>query len=245
MTLQVIQYTELLVEMAAKKRGERTRWRAVVGLESIKAVCRLLLLRLTRSRPLVTPPLPEREIDPSKLEDSANNNGVDGLAYAEEQLSDFPPSEKAKPVSGDDRWTMPRTGLSMPSLPHSGDIASYLHSRVLTADDIKPPKTLLHRVRGYGELAEIIFILRPVLYAMILAHFAQQKGRDGRKNWTPWLIGVAMEYGARQLAKKDMQDRIAGGWRGLSKLEREELRKRAWAMGWWVMRGAFYENVTK
>jgi peroxin-16 len=31
----------------------------------------------------------------------------------------------------------------------------------------------------------------------------------------------------------------------LTGLEREELKKRGWALGWWAMRGAFYENVTK
>jgi peroxin-16 len=36
-----------------------------------------------------------------------------------------------------------------------------------------------------------------------------------------------------------------GGLRGLTGLEREELTKRGWGLSWWVMRGAFYENITK
>ncbi|AEO61125.1 hypothetical protein MYCTH_2096690 [Thermothelomyces thermophilus ATCC 42464] len=64
--LQVVQYVELLCEMAAKRRGERVRWRVVVLLEAVKAVCRLLLMRITRSRPLVTPVLPEREPIPEE-----------------------------------------------------------------------------------------------------------------------------------------------------------------------------------
>ena len=31
----------------------------------------------------------------------------------------------------------------------------------------------------------------------------------------------------------------------MTQLEKEELKKRGWAMGCWAMRGAFYENVTK
>lgn len=54
-----------------------------------------------------------------------------------------------------------------------------------------------------------------------------------------------MEYGCRQLAKRDFRERVAGGLRGLTGLEREELRKRGWSMGWWLLRGAFYENITK
>ncbi|KAH3915160.1 hypothetical protein HBI56_014780 [Parastagonospora nodorum] len=225
--LQIIQYTELLWEMAAKRKGEKVRWRVIVLLEIIKAVCRLLLLRLTNSRPLLSPPLPQREIDPSSLEDSTAS--ADGM--------DTPPSERSVEA---ENWTMPRTGLSMPSLPDSSDISNYLLSKVLTADDIKPPKALLHRVNGKGELAEALYILRPVIYALAMQQFS-----GDRKSWRPWLIGVSIEYGARQLAKKDFQERLAGGLRGLTGLEREELKKRGWALGWWMMRGAFYENITK
>ncbi|KAF2746786.1 peroxisomal membrane protein pex16 [Sporormia fimetaria CBS 119925] len=225
--LQMIQYTELLWEMSAKRKGEKTRWRVIVMLEAVKALCRLILLRLTNSRPLVSPPLPQREVDPSTLEEaSASSNGMD-----------TPPTESAVEA---ENWTMPRTGLSMPSLPNSSDISSYLLSKVLTADDIKPPKALLHRVSGKGELAEVLYILRPVIYAMAMQRFS-----GDRKSWTPWLVGLSIEYGARQLAKKDFQERLAGGLRGLTGLEKEELRKRGWALGWWMMRGAFYENITK
>jgi len=225
--LQMIQYTELLWEMAAKRKGEKVRWRVVVLLEVVKAFCRLLLLRLTNSRPLLSPPLPQREVDPSSLEDSsAASNGMD-----------TPPNERSVEA---ENWTMPRTGLSMPSLPNSSDISSYLLSKVLTADDIKPPKALLHRVSGKGELAEVLYILRPVIYALAMQHYT-----GDRKSWRPWLIGLSIEYGARQLAKNDFQERLAGGLRGLTGLEREELRKRGWGMGWWMMRGAFYENITK
>lgn len=223
--LQVVQYTELLCEMAAKRKGEKTRWRVVVVLEAIKALCRLLLMRLTNSRPLLNPPLPEREADPSTLEDKEQ----DGV------LS--PPSEK----SDETQWTMPRTGLSLPTLPSSSDISDYLRSKALTADDIKPPKALLHRVSGVGELAEILYILRPVIYAAAMHYWATKN----KKSWQPWVLGITIEYGARQLAKKDLQERRAGGLRALTALEKDELRRRGWSLGWWLMRGAFYETFTK
>lgn len=210
--------------MAAKRKGERIRWRVVVLLEIIKALCRLLLLRLTNSRPLLSPPLPTRE-DPSILEGSSTQQDVETM-----------PVELAE----DSKWTMPRTGLSLPSLPDATDISSYLISKVLTPDDVKPPKALLHRITGKGEVAEWLYILRPVIYALAMARWSGDK-----KNWRPWLLGFGIEYGARQLAKQDFQDRFAGGLRGLTGLEKEELTKRGWALGWWVMRGAFYENITK
>ena len=229
----MLQYTELLVEMVAKRRAAASagRWRAVVGLEAVKAACRLLLLRLTNSRPLLSPPLPEREVDPSALEEEAPRGG--GRRRGGRR--------RASPGSSDDaKWTMPRTGLTLPSLPDSSDISSYLLSKVMKADDIKPPKALLHRVSGKGELAEILYILRPLIYALAMQHWSKDK-----KSWRPWLLGITIEYGARQLAKKDFQERISGGLRGLTGLERDELYKRGWNMAWWTMRGAFYENITR
>jgi peroxin-16 len=234
LTLRVLQYTVLLVEMVAKRRGgDKGRWRAVVGLEAVKAACRLLLLRLTNSRPLLSPPLPEREVDPSALEEEA--------AAPEGQPAEEGAAEGFSGSSSDDaKWTMPRTGLTLPSLPDSSDISSYLLSKVMKADDIKPPKALLHRVSGKGELAEILYILRPLIYALAMQHWSKDK-----KSWRPWLLGITIEYGARQLAKKDFQERISGGLRGLTGLEKEELHKRGWNMAWWTMRGAFYENITR
>ncbi|KAE8145709.1 peroxisome membrane protein [Aspergillus avenaceus] len=225
-TLQMVQYTELLWEMIARRRGQRARWRVVVLIELIKAICRLFLLRLTDFRPLVSPPLPERDVDPRSTEEGESDwNGMQ-----------TPVNERPFGLS----WSMPRTGLSLPSLPNVNDISGYLISKVLTADDIKPPKALLHRATGQGQLAEILYILRPVVYAL-----AMQKWHGGKMSWRPWLIGCGMEYGCRQLAKVDFRERLAGGLRGLTGLEREELKKRRWSMGWWLMRGAFYENVTK
>ncbi|KAL4881516.1 peroxisome membrane protein [Aspergillus karnatakaensis] len=226
LALQTVQYTELLWEMVARRRSEKVRWRVVVLIEIVKAICRLFLLRLTNSRPLVSPPLPEREVDPrSADEEDGDWNGMKS-----------PVSER----SSDLNWTMPRTGLSLPSLPDANDVSNYLISKVLTADDIKPPKALLHRVTGQGQMAEVLHILRPVVYALALQRF-----RGDKRSWRPWLIGFGMEYGCRQLAKADFRERVAGGLRGLTGLEREELKKRGWSMGWWLMRGAFYENITK
>ena len=231
-SLQVIQYTELLLEMMAKRRGEKTRWRVVVLLEAVKAICRLILLRLTNSRPLLTPPLPEREIVEEKQMD--------------DEMLPSPPSERTeRSEAGSEQWTMPRTSLTLPPLPSSDDISSYLLSKVLTADDIKPPKALLNRTSGFGEIAEVMFILRPVIYASAMAYWCQREDGKGKADWRPWLLGVSIEYGAQQLAKRDLKVRRPGGARGLTQLERAEIEKRGWSLGWWAMRGAFYQNVTR
>ncbi|KAE8454406.1 hypothetical protein EG329_000028 [Mollisiaceae sp. DMI_Dod_QoI] len=223
--LAVVQYTELLWEMTAKRKGEKIRWRVVVIIEIVKAVCRFLLLRITNSRPLVTPALPEREVIPEEN------------AEEEEEFDDegYVGSEASGPGSGGRRiepkeYKMKRTGLSLPVLPNPRDISSYLLSRVLTADDIKAPSALLNKVNGSAQLAEILHILQPVIYAIAMSRSKE------KSNWQPWLLGLSIEYAARQLRKDGLRT---------TALEREQWSKRGWAMGWWAMRGAFYENVTK
>lgn len=214
--LSMIQYTELLWEMTAKRRGERVRWRVVVILEIIKAICRLCLLKITNSRPLVTPPLPERDVIPEEPALSGDELSEDGY-----------PDERAKEAR---EYKMRRTGLTLPTLPNPGDISSYLLSKVLTADDIKAPKTLLNKANGSVQFAEWLHIIQPVIYAI-----AMSRSKD-KKVWQPWLLGLSIEYAARQLRKDGLRT---------TALEREQWNKRGWAMGWWAMRGAFYENVTK
>ena len=199
------------------------RWRVVVMLEVIKAICRVVLMGVTKSRPLVTPALAERELEPkTKEEDEGQWDGMDEMKGTEE-------------------WRMPRTGLKLPKLPEGSEIVDFLGKKVLTADDIKGPQRLLRRVTSnQGRVAEVMWILRPVIYAL-----AMQKWRENRKDWRPWVLGVSIEVGARQLAKRDLRQSVVGGMRGLTALEREELQKRGRGMGWWTIRGAFYENVTK
>ncbi|KAF2966736.1 hypothetical protein GQX73_g6848 [Xylaria multiplex] len=224
--LQIVQYTELLWEMAAKRRGQKMRWRVIIVLEALKAICRLLLMRITSSRPLVTPPLPEREPIPTE-DDQSDEDALKELMGEEPSSADE--NGSAKPAH-EKEWTMPRTKSSLPSLPSPGDVSSYLQSRVLTADDIKPAAKLLNTLSRSGQAAELLHIISPLVYAV-----AMSRSKD-KKSWAPWVIGLSIEYTARQL-----RDR---GFRSTS-LEQEEWGKRYWAAGWWTMRGAFYENVTK
>jgi peroxin-16 len=215
--------------MAAKRRGEKVRWRVVMLLEAIKAICKLLLLRVTNSRPLVTPVLPEREPIPEQEDRQSNEDALKELMGEESEESLLGLNDSTKPAH-EKEWTMPRTGSNFPSLPSPNDISSYLLSKVLTADDIKPATKLLNSLQGSAQAAEVLHILAPLVYAAALAR------SNNKKSWTPWLIGLSMEYAARQIRDKSFR---------ATALEREEWSKRAWTMGWWAMRGPAYENVTK
>lgn len=265
--LQVVQYTELLLEMWAKRRGEAVRWRVVVLIEAVKAFCRLLLLKITRSRPLVTPALPEREAidDPAEEEDDegkalaemmgedehqeqngdangttdkslANQDGANGNSNGHVTKANgngHPPQVNTLPLDGKKEWPMPRTGLSLPTLPSRGDISNYLLTRVLTADDIKPATKLLYTLYGSAHTAEVLHILSPLIYAIALS-----RSSDKRNGWTPWLIGLSVQVAARQLAQRAQT-------RNAPALEKEEWSRRGKQMWWWMMRGAAYENVVK
>ncbi len=266
--LKMAEYTQLLWEMVAKRRGgERTRWRVVVLLEMFKAFCRLVLSRLTNSRPLVSPPMPQREdFAPTDAESDTNEDlseedlkMVDDLdtfdakdAFGEAGVPTPPVSESDKvPIpSSTEPFNMPRTGIALPTLPMPEAVSSYLLSHVLTSDDVKPAQQLLHRLTSLqGQAAEVLYILRPVIYAILMQRLARSYGYEGtkwKKTWSPWLIGISVEYLSRQLARHDLSNRVPGGVRsGLSALEKDELKKRGWNMAWWTMRGAFYENITK
>ncbi|KAI1328225.1 peroxisome membrane protein [Xylariaceae sp. FL0255] len=224
--LQIVQYTELLWEMSAKRRGEKIRWRVVIILEAVKAICRLLLMRITNSRPPVTPALPEREPIPTEEENSDEDVLKELMG---EETDDLLMNGSAKPAH-EKEWAMPRTKLNLPSLPSAGDVSSYLQGRVLTAEDIKPAAQLLNTLSRSGQAAEVLHILSPLIYAIALS-----QSKD-KKSWAPWIIGLSIEYTARQLRERGLRN---------TSLENEEWGKRNWASGWWVMRGAFYENVTK
>ena len=141
---------------------------------------------------------------------------------------------------------MPRTGLTLPSLPNPGDIPSYLQTRVLTADDIKPATKLLSALHGSAHTAEVLHILAPLAYAIALSRSASSEGR-GRSSWKPWLIGLSIQLAARQLAARarEQSGPSSSGVGRNTALEKEEWARRGRQMWWWAMRGAAYENVTK
>ncbi|KAL8383593.1 hypothetical protein RB595_010675 [Gaeumannomyces hyphopodioides] len=259
--LQIVQYTQLLVEMAARRRGDdRLRWRLVVLVEAFKALCKLILLRITRGRPLLTPALPERQPIPPPDDDGDESKAGEYVIPPElrdDNDDDDDAAHKATAANGhangaataahSKEWHMPRTHSVLPSLPDSADINSYLLSRVLTADDIKPAPKLLRPLAGAAQAAEVLHILAPLAYAMALAHFslrgsssAAGKNRSGRAaaaaTWAPWALGLALSVAARQLRDRGLR---------ATALEREEWSRRGWGLGWWAMRGAAYEGVVK
>ena len=268
--LRITQYTELLWEMLGKRRGgEEGRWRVIVVLEVFKTLCKVVLLHLTHLRPLVTPltplrddvasvepqndadgELPEVDVESAILRDTFNPK----VAFGDAGVPTPPLSESEKPathtVNFFDHFKMPRTGSKMSKIPSPDAITSYLLEHVVTPDDVKPAKHLLGRLTSLsGQAAEVLYILRPLIYAIMMQRVARQYGYEGskwKKSWAPWLAGVMIEYASRQMASRESSLRTNGSEKpSMSALENAELKKRGWNMAWWGMRGAFYENITR
>lgn len=217
--------------MFAKRSGEKVRWRVIVVLEAVKAALRLCMGRASGGRAVVGTGVGDDRQE-RRVDDDAGTSGVgwDGLGDG--------PMET--------EWKMPRTGMRLPELPSDSglggeSITDFLGKRVISADEIKSARRLVRKITSVqGQVAEFMWILRPLVYAIAL-----QRCQGNKRDWRPWALGLAMEIASRQLAKKDVKKGVVAGVRGLSGVERDELKRRGWEMAWWGMRGAFYENITR
>uniref|UniRef100_A0A060TAP6 Peroxisomal membrane protein PEX16 n=1 Tax=Blastobotrys adeninivorans TaxID=409370 RepID=A0A060TAP6_BLAAD len=241
--IQLTRYTELLWEMIARrKKGAKARWLVVLWIEVVKASLRLALFASTK-RPLLSPPLIEREVDPSHLELDKDDNivneknfGITGQDRA--QLQQYEQAVLENKVSA--TWKMPRSGYGISTIIPVHDIDGYLSAKVLGPEDVKPPPELLHKLASpRAVVAEITYILRPVIYASLAYRY-----RNSKHSWTPWVVGAAIEYAARSQLMQSYKQDLPGGHRSLTKLEADELQRRGMALWWWLMRGAMYEGVT-
>ena len=241
--LRTIKYTELLCEMCAKRRSEKARWRLIVLLEILKSICRIVLMRETGGRMAVSPPIAERERVGSPVRNAPTDRHDD--TFNEDIHPDESPSQE---------WTMPRIGLRLPPLPptsssnsnDSDPITAFLFSHVITADETKSAHRLLSRIStSTGYLAELLYIARPVIYALALQKLSSvstARPADSKRDWRPWLLGLGIELAARSIARHDSRH---AGTRSMTGLERDQWARRGWEILWWGMRGAFYERVTR
>lgn len=254
-----IQHCSFLLEIVARKRfGEKGRWRMILSIEAIKAICRIVLLQETKSRQLVFPHVPEREIDPAALEESLDAAHLSAqlkqgdsqrlLMNGSTQTSSHPTSSSSSaspppPSLDSSSTTTSSPPTTKPDFATQEAVTDYLLRKVLNPEHLKSPSALLHKLKGPAKAAELLYILRPLIYASLLSR--TRSSNDGARNWQPWLVGIAVEYAARELYKTTFQRTHVGGLRALTSLERAELQSRGRMMWWWILRGAFYEKVTK
>jgi len=232
-TLEIIRYTELVVEMTLRRRAsEKAKWRFIMSLEFLKAGLRLFLLKLTR-RPLVSPPIPERDFDPSTLPPT------DEPIVPTHAQDASPSGHLPTPITTPDHLKNNRVPLEphpllSPSAARSASaVEDYLLPKALNAASVTPAGSLVKTLSSYRDwAAEVIYILRPLIYAGLLVN----ERRAGRKTKRPLIILLILELVSRNLRRAPPPT---------AELERGEYAKRDRDMFWYLLRGAVWDSWTK
>ncbi|KAE8248786.1 hypothetical protein A4X13_0g5476 [Tilletia indica] len=76
------------------------------------------------------------------------------------------------------------------------EVNEFLLSRTLTPTDVRKPPELVRPLRGrVGVTAELLWILRPLIYVLAIRRY-------GRKSTSPWVLSLSLELLARRLRKR-------------------------------------------
>lgn len=131
---------------------------------STRAALRLLLLKVTR-RPLLSPPLPERDFDPTMLPTSSTESLAPSSSSA--SLPTIPDHLKNNHVPLPPH---PLLTSSFPPTQSDTAVEDFLLPKALTTISVKPSLSLLKTLSSPQEwLAEIVHILRPLVYGTFCA----------------------------------------------------------------------------
>lgn len=188
--------------MSIKKRlGQVKAERAVLILEVLKSVIRLLLLVETKGRSLISPPIPEREVDPTLL----SRYDLTSTSSSAVILPELHDPAAVVEATHPNYWKGLKTGYSRPTIaslqptpldPNLNPVVveaiggkdivhQYLLTKVLTVEDVTRPEDLVTKLNRLGQLAEVIWILRPVLYgtsSSLILECASKRKRLTKEN---------------------------------------------------------------
>lgn len=201
--LSIIKSGEVLFELAARSySGEKGQWRTILGLESLKAIIRLALFAISK------------KVNPSAIP-------VHDMDMTAEEIDDLFANENS-PVNIDEKSTYNLLNLNekRPSL------------KAPSKDNIIAPLNLLRNANLKLMLSEILYIVRPVVYASLL-----YKYRAAKADWTPWTIGILIEIVSREVARSALKSSPLK-----TTLEKEVYSSRDHELLGWLLRGAMYNN---
>ncbi|CAJ0892834.1 178_t:CDS:2, partial [Entrophospora sp. SA101] len=218
--LTLLQNIEVLLEMGMQKKlGKEDKWKYITIIESIKVICRIILLYKTHNRTVIYPSIPGREIDPrifNPEETKNNNNNYTSLSSSsyfpiDKSTNDFNCIESKESEGWIGRNTNNRydnisTIFHNNSYLHASDINNYLMNKALLIEDVEKPSYLVHKQYGLG-----IIILTLQKY--------------GNKSWKPWLLSIIIEIYTRVLTNY-FHKKISGGSHQLTSVEKNEETRR-------------------
>jgi peroxin-16 len=226
-TLEVFRFLQLVIEMGLRRKtSNKTRWKAVVLIECVKTILRLSLLRITR-RPLVSPSVPEREFDLAALPPPSNTSSP--------TLVPSSPSSYSPPTTPDhlrnNHIPLSPHHLLIPAPPHKSlsPIDDFLLPKALSPSSVKAPSALMKPLSNPKDwLSEIIYIIRPLIYAVLLS-------RD-QESSRPLVTSIVLEIVSRNLRRSTSM---------ASELERTEYARRDRDILCYLLRGSIWKTYTR
>ncbi|KAK8854875.1 hypothetical protein IAR55_003614 [Kwoniella newhampshirensis] len=189
--LTTLGYLELLIEMVMRRKaGERARWRVVLGVEGMKTFLRLIILRIT-SRPVLSPPTPQREVD---------------LASLPTEVIDLSSSSS----SAESELTTVADRPLTPSLAAYAPLRCHLFPMVgsLPESHLPHPRDLLPKLRGSEYFAEILSSSVGLIHVLLLIRASRQASHTPyrptslptlSRSLPPYLIALLLSLLARHL----------------------------------------------
>jgi peroxin-16 len=124
-----------------------------------RALLRFGLLRITR-RPLVSPPIPERELDLATLPPA---NGIQAGSTTPQTASSSPPA--TPPHLQNNHVPLPLHPLLAPGVASDVSPEQYLLSKALSPSSRKGSSVLLNQLISPQDwLSESVYIVRPLIY---------------------------------------------------------------------------------
>ncbi|KAN0100585.1 Peroxisome membrane protein [Tylopilus felleus] len=225
--LELIKFTQLLVEMVMKRKlSTRARWRGIVLMEAIKVILRFILLRISH-RPLLSPPIPERDIDPASLPSSSIHSSP---TIAPTTPSSSPPSTPDH-LKNNRVPLQPSALMLTPPPPGRADtsVEDYLLPKVLTTTSVRPSLQLVKPLASIQDwIAEVMYILRPLIYVAMLTR--------GKHKDRALMTVFALELLSRNLRRVPSTS---------SAVERDEYARRDRDLVWYLLRGSVWDSYTR
>lgn len=249
-SLEVVRFLQLVVEMLLARFSTRNgRWRGIFLLEFTKAFLQLVLLQRTK-RPVISPPIPERDVDPAMLP---------ALGDLPSTAPDSPPL-KAKPIRQDtgsseegSRQTTRPSHLANNHVPFTGSSEDYLLPKALTSTLVKSPTSLLQPLAGLGQwTSEIAYILRPLIYVLLLRPTSKNmpKSKSTSINYntgpitnglrTPLAVSLMLSVLSFYLRRSPPASPSSSNL-----LERQEYARRDRDLLWYAFRGELWTEWTR
>ncbi|KAI9509073.1 peroxisome membrane protein [Russula earlei] len=227
-TLELIRFVGLLLEMILRRRvSAKIRWRVIALLEAVKVVLKFTLLRITH-RPLMSPPIPERDVDPESLPPLSNRSSP---TLVPSSLGSTPPGTPEH-LRNNHEPLPPHPLLAVPPPTNKTSVVEgFLLSKALTTSSVKNPTLLVRSLLSPQEwVAESVHILRPFIYVLLLASDRE------RKSSRPLMISLMLELMSRGLRRTPSNS---------SALERQEYARRDRDLVWYLFRGSIWESWTR